>query len=159
MERLVVGTEAKETVRLSANELLIELNKAYADEWLAYYQYWLAARMLARQHPNVLLVKELERIADEELGHAAKLAERILTLGGKLFPPKAWFEEAHCSYSEPPEDREGIIQMVIKAERCAIEVYEWMVRRTSRDSPITCQLILRILEEELEHEDTLKGLL
>jgi bacterioferritin len=154
-----MGTKAKELVGLNVDELITELNKAYADEWLAYYQYWIAAKILTGRG-SIMLAKELERIAEEELEHAEELAERILMLGGKpLASPKAWFEETNCGYSEPPEDQERVIQMVIEAEQCAIEVYERLAKKTLQDDPITHQLMLHILEEELEHEDTFENLL
>lgn len=151
--------KARETVKLNSEELITELNKAYADEWLGYYQYWMAARTFDGGRSTVL-ARELERIADEELEHAEELAERILLLGGKpLADPRAWFEETNCGYSEPPQDREGIIRMVIEAEQCAIRVYEQLVKKTLHDAPITSQLVLHILQEELEHEDTFKRML
>jgi bacterioferritin len=154
-----MGVRAKETVKLNSDEIITELNKAYADEWLAYYQYWIAARTFADGR-STMLARELERIADEELEHAEKLAERILLLGGKpLVDPRAWFEESNCSYSELPDDREGVIRMVIEAEQCAIRVYEQLVKKTLHDAPITSQLMLHILEEELEHEDTFEKML
>jgi len=144
---------------LNSDELITELNKAYADEWLAYYQYWIAARTFADGRSSTL-ARELERIADEELEHAEELAERILMLGGKpLVTPKAWFEETNCGYSEPPEDQEGVIRMVIEAEQCAIEVYERLAKKTLQGDPITYELMLHILEEELEHEDTFENLI
>ena len=154
-----MGTKAKEIVKLDVDELITELNKAYADEWLAYYQYWIAAKTLTGRG-SIMLAKELERIAEEELEHAEELAERILMLGGKpLVTPKAWFEETNCGYSEPPEDQEGVIRMVIEAEQCAIEVYERLAKKTLQGDPITYELMLHILEEELEHEDTFENLI
>jgi bacterioferritin len=154
-----MGAKANETAKLNSDELITELNKAYADEWLAYYQYWIAARTFADGRSSTL-ARELERIADEELEHAEELAERILLLGGKpLADPRAWFEETNCGYSEPPEDREGIIRMVIEAEQCAIRVYEQLVKKTLHDAPVTSQFVLHILEEELEHEDTFEKML
>ena len=33
-----MGTRGKSIIKLDVNKLLELLNKAYADEWLAYYQ-------------------------------------------------------------------------------------------------------------------------
>jgi bacterioferritin len=38
-----MGTKGKEIVKLDAGNLINLLNKAFADEWLAYYQYWVGA--------------------------------------------------------------------------------------------------------------------
>jgi bacterioferritin len=157
-----MGTKAKEIVGLNVDELITELNKAYADEWLAYYQYWITAKVATGRQAG-MVAKELEEIAEDELEHAAELAERILTLGGQpLVSPKRWFEETNCGYAEPPKDPsdlQAIIKMVVEAERCAIGVYDRLAKKTLHDDPITYQLMLHILEEEIEHEDAFERLL
>ena len=35
---------AKEIVKANIQEVVSYLSKAYADEWLAHYQYWLIAQ-------------------------------------------------------------------------------------------------------------------
>lgn len=39
-----MGTKGKAIVGMDVVELINLLNKAFADEWLAYYQYWVGAR-------------------------------------------------------------------------------------------------------------------
>ena len=41
-----MGTKGKEIVNLDVNNLIGLLNKALADEWLAYYQYWVGAKVV-----------------------------------------------------------------------------------------------------------------
>ncbi|NLA21799.1 MAG: ferritin, partial [Candidatus Marinimicrobia bacterium] len=41
-----MGTKAIEILNLDANHLIDLLNRAYADEWLAYYQYWVGAKVV-----------------------------------------------------------------------------------------------------------------
>jgi len=36
-----MGTKGREIVGLDVDKLIELLNKALADEWLAYYQYWI----------------------------------------------------------------------------------------------------------------------
>lgn len=70
-----MGKKGREIVNVNINDLHTELNKAYADEWIAYYYYkWAATVVAGRGSPNV--AKELERIAEEE-EHAEELAARI----------------------------------------------------------------------------------
>ena len=38
------GREIVEKAGLDGDKLINMLNKAYCDEWLAYYQYWIGAR-------------------------------------------------------------------------------------------------------------------
>jgi len=42
-----MGTRAREILGIDPEQLIEELNKAFADEWLAYYQYWVGARVVA----------------------------------------------------------------------------------------------------------------
>ena len=42
-----MGTRGTEIIGMDAGKLVEELNKALADEWLAYYQYWLGAKVVA----------------------------------------------------------------------------------------------------------------
>lgn len=41
-----MGTKGIEIVGMDVQQLLKLLNMAFADEWLAYYQYWLGAKVV-----------------------------------------------------------------------------------------------------------------
>ena len=41
-----MGTKGRAIVGLDVEQLITVLNKAYADEWLAYYQYWIGAKII-----------------------------------------------------------------------------------------------------------------
>ena len=41
-----MGTRGRAIVGMDVDELLEVLNRAYASEWLAYYQYWLGAKLV-----------------------------------------------------------------------------------------------------------------
>ena len=41
-----MGTKGIEIVGVDVQQLLNVLNIAFADEWLAYYQYWLGAKVV-----------------------------------------------------------------------------------------------------------------
>jgi len=142
------------------NDLIKKLNKAYADEWLAYIQYWTGAQVIeGKMRPDIQ--KELLEHANEELGHAQKLADRIIQLGGvPLLEPKEWFKETGCGYSAPKDfDSKAILTQNIEGERCAIETYNELLNyvKMSKD-PITFHLIRSIMEDEVEHEQDLEDL-
>lgn len=66
---------------IEINEIIKLLNKAYADEWLAYYQYFIEAKVVKGIMKDAAIV-ELTQHATDELRHANMLADRILQLGG-----------------------------------------------------------------------------
>jgi bacterioferritin len=41
-----MGTKGREIVELDVKELIELLNKTYADDWLAYHQYWVSAQIV-----------------------------------------------------------------------------------------------------------------
>ena len=136
------------------------LNKALADEWLAYYQYWVGAKV-AKGPMRGAVTAELIQHATEELGHAELLANRILQLGGTpLLKPEDWYKMTNCGY-EAPEDPyvEVLLDQNIKGEQCAIGAYQQLVELTKEADPVTYEMALSILTDEIEHEEDLQALL
>lgn len=155
-----MGTKAREILGLNADEVVKLLNRAYADEWLAYYQYWVGAK-IARGMMRGVVVSELEEHANDELKHAGLLTERIIQLGGSpLLSPQELLKETNCGY-DVPDDPEVItlLRQNIKGEQCAIGVYKKIVDLTKDKDPITYKLAIEILEEEIGHEEDLESIL
>ncbi|KQC14809.1 MAG: ferritin [Desulfuromonas sp. SDB] len=155
-----MGTKGKEIVGVDVNQLLEMLNKAYADEWLAYYQYWVGAKVAVGQMRGVV-AGELEEHAGEELEHAQMLAERILTLGGTpLLNLQVLLQQTNCGYEEPsdPSTRK-LVEQNIKGEQCAIITYKKILDFVKDKDPITYHLVLEIMEDEVEHEEDLEAIL
>ena len=155
-----MGTKGREIVGVDVKELLKLLNKALADEWLAYYQYWACSKVAVGRMRGII-AGELAEHAKEELEHAEKLAERILQLGGTpLINPDQWKKEANCSYDEPsnPNTRK-LVEQNIKGEQCAIGVYSSLLKLVEGKDPVTAHLVLEILEDEVEHEEDLEAIL
>lgn len=155
-----MGTKAIETLDMDVDKLLELLNKAFADEWLAYYQYWIGAKVVKGPMKEAVIGELLEH-ATEELRHADMLAERILQLGGTpLLEPKDWYDHTECGYEVPSDDFvAAILGQNIKAEQCAIDVYKKLLTLTKEGDPVTYRIILEIFEDELEHEEDLQSLL
>jgi bacterioferritin len=157
-----MGTRALAAVKsagIKPAELVALLNKAFADEWLAYYQYWLGAKVAAGV-PKGEVIKELEEHAEEELEHAEMLAERIIQLGGTpVLEPKVWYDVANCKYMPPKDpDIHTLLDQNIRGEQCAIAVYYKLLDYTKEKDPITYDLIRKILKDEIEHEQDLEDL-
>ena len=157
-----MGSKAKELVvraGLDINALIKELNSAYCDEWLAYYQYWVGAKVAEGKMFHVIAA-ELAEHAGEELAHAEKLAKRIIELGGTpVISPDLWLKESECGYLAPKNpDAMVLLKQNIQGERCAIEVYDKLLHMVMGKDPITEHLVREILEDELEHEQDLEDL-
>jgi len=152
--------KGREIVKVDLKKLLELLNKALADEWLAYYQYWVGSKIAVGPMRNTI-VAELSEHAKEELGHAELLAERVLQLGGApILSPQDWYKLTNCGY-ETPEDPfvVRLLEQNIKGEQCAIKVYNELLEFVKEKDPITYDLVLKILEDEIKHEFELKSIL
>jgi len=155
-----VGKKAVEISRLDVDKLIQMLNEALAEEWLAYYQYWIGARMIegpmrSEVEPELLLH------ANEELGHAELIVERIIQLGGTpILNPNKWVEFAKCDYEEPIDPYiEVVLEQNLKGERCAIQRYEDIAEYTDGKDYSTYQMATQILNDELEHEHDIEDFL
>jgi len=144
---------------IEADEVIALLNKAYADEWLAYYQYFIEAKVVKGIMKDAVLA-ELNQHAADELRHANMVADRILQLGGKpLLHPKDWFTYANCAYESPTNpDVMKILEQAIKGEQCAIEIYSSIAELTQGKDIVTYDIVSGILADEVEHEEDLQAL-
>ena len=143
-----------------AKKNIVLLNKALADEWLAYYQYWIGAKV-AKGKMRPAIVAELEEHAQDELKHAGMLVGRIIALGGTpILNPKDFEAQSNCGYDAPNEfDTIAIVKQNIKGEQCAIDVYNKLLFATKDKDVITYQMVFEILKDEVEHEDDLQTIL
>ena len=156
---------AKESVKilkdkLDVDSLLIQMNAALSEEWLAYYQYWIGA-LVAEGAMRANVQAEFEEHAKEELGHAKLLADRIIELEGvPVLDPKKWFELARCKYDAPQGfDSVSLLKDNVASERCAILRYQEIADFTNGKDFTTCDIAKHILAEEEEHEQDLQDYL
>jgi len=155
-----MGTRGREIVGMDVDKVLELLNKAFSDEWLAYYQYWLGAKIV-RGPTKDNVIAELVQHATDELRHADMVANRIIQLGGTpVTEPKKWYELTNCGYDAPDDPYvKVILEQNIKGEQCAISVYHAMLQETREKDPVTYELALQIMQDEVEHEEDLQSLL
>mgnify|MGYP001563011131 CR=1 FL=1 len=154
-----MGTIGRKIIGMDVDELLRLLNAAYASEWLAYYQYWLGAKLIKGPMKDAVAA-ELYLHASEELNHAVLLAGRIIQLGGTpVLDPKAWFDLSPCAYDAPGDPYVTVIlDQNIAGEQCAITSYKQLMDTTKDKDMVTYNLALTILEQEVEHEEDLQSL-
>lgn len=153
------GREIIESLGIKISELVTLLNKAFADEWLAYYQYWLGAKVAAGI-PREAVVAELIQHSTDELRHAGMLADRIIKLGGTpLMEPKEWYDFTNCGYDKPDNpDLRILLDQNIKGEQCAISVYKKIMDYTKDKDSVTYDMALQIMTDEIEHEEDLEAI-
>jgi bacterioferritin len=144
---------------IDINDIITGLNRAYADEWLAYYQYFIEAKVIKGIMKDAAIA-ELEQHATDELRHANLVADRILQLGGTpLLNPQDWFTHTNCGYEEPKNfDVVSILEDSIKGEQCAISVYSNLAELTKDKDIVTYDIVSQILADEVEHEEDLQAL-
>jgi bacterioferritin len=154
-----MGTRGREIVGMDVKELLRLLNAAYASEWLAYYQYWLGAKVIKGPMKDAVAA-ELTLHATEELGLATRLSGRIIQLGGTpVTAPKGWLEQSPCRYDAPDDPYVAVLlDQNIAGEQCAISTYKGLMDATKDKDMVTYNLALTILQQEVEHEEDLQSL-
>ncbi len=153
-----MGKEGVKTLKsLDVKKLIKMLNAALSEEWLAYYQYWLGARLMEGPM-RTAIEAELLKHADEELGHATLLVNRIIELDGTpVLSPDEWTKTGNCKYY-PPSDVyiETILDDNLKSERCAIDHYKEIADYTDGIDHATHAIATQILRDELEHEQDIE---
>lgn len=157
-----MGKQARAIVDLSIKDLVKDLNKAYCDEWLAFYLYWYMAQVVSGKAYEDI-AEFLNKIAKDELEHAQELADLITKLGDvPIANPMELEKHANAPYMMPPKntaDINRIIRIVTEAEASAIDVYNKIAKKTFGKDHVTYQLVTHILSEEVGHEETFENLL
>ncbi len=154
-----MGSKGREIVGMDVNELIGLLRRAYADEWLAYYQYWVGAKVIKGPMKEAVIAELIQHAADE-LNHADMVALRIIQLGGTpVTRPQEWYTLTNGGY-EAPDDPfvKKVLPHNIKGEQCAIGVYKRLLEITGDKDPVTYAMVLQILQQEVEHEEDLQAL-
>jgi len=157
-----MGHKGQEIVEVDVKEIVKMLQSAYSDEWLAHYNY-LHAAQIARGLNAPQVSGMLKARANDELGHALLIGERILELGGTL--PNDWAEIpklASCAKFPLPKsasDVKGILKAVLQAERCAIDTYKDLLKRTLHKDTVTQELVETLLADEVKDEEETENLI
>ena len=157
-----MGKKAREVAGVDLKDLIKDLNKAYCDEWLAYYAWWYMAQAVEGKGYEDM-AEFLNKIAKDELEHATELAERIIELGG-LPTNKVSDLDKNANAPYPGvmrglSDYDEIIKIVTTAEAGAIDVYNKIAKKTFGKDHDTYQLVCHIMGEEIGHEEMFENLI
>jgi bacterioferritin len=134
------------------------LNEALATELVCVLRYKRHFFMAKGIHSDPVKAEFLAH-ANEEMGHADRLAKRIIELGGEPdFSPDGLSVRSHAEYVEG-NTLNSMIKENLIAERIAIESYREMIAYLAEHDPTTQRMLKGILTVEEEHADDLVSLL
>jgi bacterioferritin len=134
------------------------LNDALATEIVCVLRYKRHYFMAQGIHATAVAQEFLEH-ANEEQGHADRIAERITQIGGAPnFSPEGLLTRSHSEYVEG-NTLVDMIREDLVAERVAIESYSEIVRFLGDRDITTRRMMEEILANEEEHADDLQNLL
>jgi bacterioferritin len=134
------------------------LNEALATEIVCVLRYK-RHHYSAKGIHSAAVAEEFLEHANEEQGHADKIAERITQLDGEPnFDPAGILSRSHSQYVEGNTLLEMIKEDLI-AERIAIESYSEIIRYLGDNDPTSRRLMEEILANEEEHAEEMKTLL
>lgn len=134
------------------------LNEALATEIVCTLRYrrhyFMAEGILAES-----IKQEFLTHAQEEQGHADRIAERIVQLGGEPnFDPSGLTARSHTEYIEG-DTLEDMIREDLVAERVAVESYREMITYMEKRDSTTRRMLESILANEEEHAEELASMM
>jgi ferritin-like protein len=127
---------------------------AAAELTTFYYYTILRVNLIGMEGEGLKEIAEDARIEDRN--HFEALVPRIYELGGELPDSMNEFHDmSACPPARLPEDRSdtgAIVEVLLKAEQCAVKGYTHICDVTAGKDHRTYELALAILNEEIEHE-------
>lgn len=140
------------------DKVLQLLNEALATEIVCVLRYK-RHYFMAKGMTSAGIAAEFLEHANEEMGHADQIADRIAQLGGEpQFNPDTLTKLSHAEYVEGNTLLDMIREDLV-AERIAIESYREMINYIGNGDTTTRRLLEDILAVEEEHADDLLTLI
>jgi len=151
----LVSRQVVEEAGVNVDELLDLLVRNAAAELTTFYYYTiLRVNLIGMEGEGLKEITEDARIEDRN--HFEALVPRIYELGGTLpSDMKVFHDLSACppaSLPEDPTDVKAIVEVLLKAEQCAVRGYTNICNMTAGKDHRTYTLALAILNEEIEHE-------
>lgn len=157
-----MGEMGRKIVKLDVGELLGDLSRAFANEWVAHFYYSVGAHLVTGLQGDDLAGR-MRAGAGEELSHADLIAKRIAELGGE--PPADLVGLTRLAtvpalaVPERRSDWQRWIRALLEVERHVIGEYERLVEKTRHADPVTHELAEQLLAAEVAEEEELENLL
>lgn len=150
-----VAREMVESAGVNLEELVkLLVENASAELTTFYYYTILRVNLIGLEGEGLKEIAETARIEDRN--HFEALVPRIYELGGELpGDMKRFHDISACppaSLPADPKDVNGIMKVLVEAERCAVRGYTHICNITAGKDHRTYDLAQAILNEEIEHE-------
>ncbi|MCF7927954.1 MAG: hypothetical protein K9L68_02960 [Spirochaetales bacterium] len=150
-----VTREMVERAGVNVDQLVELLVKNASAELTTFYYYTiLRVNLIGMQGEGVKEIAEVARIEDRN--HFEALVPRIYELDGKLPQDMKEFHDVSAcppaTLPKDPKDVQGILKVLVEAERCAVRGYSQICNMTAGKDHRTYDLSQAILNEEIEHE-------
>ena len=150
----LVSREMVEQAGIDVDELL-KLLVANASAELTTFYYYTALRVNLTGFDGEGLKEIAEDARIEDRNHFEALVPRIYELGGQLpNDMKEFHDISACPPARLPDkpDAKKIVEVLLKAEQCAVRGYSNICNITAGKDHRTYALAQAILNEEIEHE-------
>ncbi|RAL25752.1 ferritin-like domain-containing protein [Thermoflavimicrobium daqui] len=132
-------------------ELIAGLNEDLAYELSAIHQYIYNAAVVSGM-ARLTLKDFFTSEAQDEIGHALYLAEKVATLGGK--------PNVEAKPIQFISDVKGMLQATLQAERDTIERYKTRIEQSEQLGEIELKIKLEeMLADETKHKEEIERLL
>lgn len=133
-------------------DLLVK--NAAAELTTFYYYTLLRVNLIGLEGEGIKEIAEDARIEDRN--HFEALVPRIYELGGELPRDMKQFHDVSAcppaKLPDDPTDTKAMLEVLLKAEQCAVRGYTEICNLTAGKDHRTYDLALAILHEEIEHE-------
>ncbi len=130
------------------------LNDSLATELVCVLRYK-RHYFMATGSNSLKIAEEFLVHANEESGHADRIATRIVQLGGEPdFSPSTLLARSHADYDDS-NDLQVMVRVNLIAERVAVESYRQMIALIGEQDPTTRRMLEDILADEEEHANEL----
>lgn len=154
MNYKVLSTVSLKRISDSNDDLIYELNSLLAEEFQAWYQYYITYQFLVGNE-RTSVAEFFEETADDELNdHANSLIKRINELGSEclLLTPDTWKEYSEAKFLTSDLSVGSQLEINKTAEESAIEHYQRVIELAESLKDYTTRDILKkILADEEEH--------
>ncbi|HEU5119356.1 MAG TPA: ferritin-like domain-containing protein [Candidatus Nitrosocosmicus sp.] len=152
MAKEIAGPGVEGTVQM--------LKKAYGAELSAFHYFWYVSQNI--EGLGVLEAEFFEERAKEELGHAKKVAFRLMQLEAQpTDEPSQWEQDSGLGKLQPSRylTLRSALEKALEFEREVIKHYNDLANSANGKDHGTYNLALELLDAELEDEQNIEDIL